>query len=147
VTAVERLIDIAAPVERVWRSLAEPDEFARWCAVDEAEFEARAGSPMRLRRAQHGTFHGIMEEASEPHRLCYRLSAAPDAEPTPTTSTLVELTLSPAQVGSRLLVRESGFAALDPTLGTAIGLIAESGAAWTAALERLARGLEGESSD
>jgi uncharacterized protein YndB with AHSA1/START domain len=146
VTAVERLIDIAAPVDRVWRSLAEPEEFARWCAVDEAEFEARAGSPMRLHWARHGTFRGVVEEAAEPHRLCYRLSAAPDAEPTPTTSTLVELTLTPAQVGSRLLVRESGFGALDPSVGDAIELMEESGASWSAALERLARGLEDESS-
>jgi uncharacterized protein YndB with AHSA1/START domain len=146
VTAVERLIDVAAPVERVWRSLAEPVGFARWCAVDEAEFEARAGSPMRLSWEQHGTFRGVVEEASEPHRLCYRLSAAPDAEPTPTTSTLVELTLSPAQVGSRVVVRESGFASLDPSLGAAIDLMEESGTAWSAALERLAREMEGEAS-
>jgi uncharacterized protein YndB with AHSA1/START domain len=74
VTAVERLIDLPAPPERVWSVLADAAAFARWCAVDGASFEPRTGSPLRLARAEHGVFRGEVEEASEPHRLCYRLA-------------------------------------------------------------------------
>jgi uncharacterized protein YndB with AHSA1/START domain len=138
-TAVERLIDVRAPVHRVWAALVDPAVFARCYASGGAVFEPRVDAVVRLSWLEHGTYRGVVEEASAPHLFCYRLAVDPEREPTRATSTLVEFRLAPAQLGTRVIVRESGFGASDD----AADRIARSGAAWTEALERLAREFDG----
>jgi uncharacterized protein YndB with AHSA1/START domain len=139
VTAVERLIDVSAPVERVWAALTDPVVFARCYAEGGAALEPRVGAAVRLTWSDRGTFIGVVEEASPPSRFCYRLAVAPDREPTPATSTLVEFRLAPAQLGTRVIVRESGFGSLDADTDDPVRLMESAGEAWTTALDRLAR--------
>jgi uncharacterized protein YndB with AHSA1/START domain len=91
---------------------------------------------MRLETAD-GTLLGRVTEVVHPSRFAYRMAVEPDVEPEPATSTLVEFTLSPAQVGSRLLVRESGFGSLDGRFGSPIDLLERAGETWSTALDRL----------
>jgi uncharacterized protein YndB with AHSA1/START domain len=142
-TAVERLIDVRAPVHRVWEVLVDPAVFARCYAPGGAAFEPRVDAPVRLSWLERGTYLGIVEEAEPPQHFCYRLAVEPDREPTRTTSTLVEFRLAPAQLGTRVIVRESGFAALDASVGSPDDRMARAGEAWTAALELLAREFDG----
>jgi uncharacterized protein YndB with AHSA1/START domain len=144
VTAVERLIDVSAPVDRVWAALTDAATFARCYAEGGATLEPRQGGAVRLSWSDRGTFRGVVEETSPPSRFCYRLAVEPDREPTPTTSTLVEFRLAPAQLGTRVIVRESGFGSLDADALEAgaldpVQLMERAGEAWTSGLERLAR--------
>ena len=135
-TATERLVDLSASVENVWSVVTDAQQFEHFTAYTAAEFEPTEGSAMRLETAA-GTLLGRVTEVVHPSRFAYRLSVEPDVEPEPATSTLVEFTLSPAQVGSRLLVRESGFGSLDDRFGSPIDLLERAGETWNTALERL----------
>ena len=138
-TAVERLIDIAAPVDRVWATVTDPAQFARFYAQGGARFECRPGSVMRLSWPADGTFMGQVEEAQEPRRFCYRLAVAPGVVPTPTTSTVVEFTLSRTPSGCRVVVRESGYENIDRDYGSPTELARQADETWAASLSMLAR--------
>ena len=111
---IERDILIAAPVERVWAVITEPEHLQRWWADAGAEVELRPGGAYVLREREWGEALGRLEVVEPPHRLAYRWAAhhARDTEPAEGTSTRVEFTLEPEAGGTRLRVVETGFAAL-----------------------------------
>jgi uncharacterized protein YndB with AHSA1/START domain len=135
-SGVERIVDLAVPVERAWQTLTDPAEFARVYAHGGAEFAAAPGSAVRLNWPERGTYLGVVEHAEHPHRFCYRLATEPETNPTPANSTLVEFTLSPTPAGCRLIVRETGFEILDPVAEDDARRRADE--AWTACLRLLA---------
>jgi uncharacterized protein YndB with AHSA1/START domain len=115
---IERETTIAAPVDRVWALLTEPEHVGTWFGDAGAEIDLRPGGALVLRWAEHGTVHGRVERV-EPGRLfAYRWAAAPaDAHAAGDAlddgnSTLVEFSLTEEDDGTRLRVVESGFAAL-----------------------------------
>ena len=113
---IERETTIAAPVERVWAVLTEAEHIAGWFADAGAEIDLRPGGALVMQWAEHGTTHARVEAVEPPHRFAYRWTAhhaAPGSEPAEGNSTLVEFTLSPEGDGTRLRVKETGFAALD----------------------------------
>lgn len=111
---IEREISIAAPVERVWAVLTEPEHVGSWFGQGApTEVDLRPGGIMMLDHGQYGVFPTRVEKVDPPHYFAYRwASAFPGEAATDTNSTLVEFTLAPEGDGTRLTLTESGFASL-----------------------------------
>jgi len=111
---IEREITIAAPVERVWAVLTEPEHVGKWFGQGPpARIDLRPGGVMHLDHGQYGRFPTRIEKVDPPHYFAYRwASAYPGQEATEDNSTLVEFTLTPDGDGTRLYLVESGFATL-----------------------------------
>jgi uncharacterized protein YndB with AHSA1/START domain len=111
---IEREVTIAAPVERVWTVLTEPEHIGSWFAEQGAEIDLRPGGALVMRWNEWPTTRARIEAVEPPRRFAYRWTAhhAAAEEPTEGNSTLVEFTLTPEGDGTRLRVVESGFASL-----------------------------------
>ncbi len=111
---IERETTIAAPVDRVWSLITDPEHVGRWFGDAGAEIDLRPGGEMVMHWREHGSSRARIE-AVEPHsRFSYRWAPFKDPggdEPVEGNSTLVEFTLAPDGDGTRLGVGESGFAA------------------------------------
>ena len=113
---IERDIVIAAPVDRVWSLITEPEHVGRWFGDAGAEIDLRPGGNMVLRWEEHGTARGRVERVEPQRVFSYRWAPFNDPggdAPEPGNSTLVEFTLEPEGDGTRLRVVESGFASLE----------------------------------
>jgi uncharacterized protein YndB with AHSA1/START domain len=106
---IEREIEIAAPVERVWEVVTRAEHLGAWFGDAGAEIDLRPGGAMVLRWAQHGTFRCRVERVEEPRFFSFSGAMTPDADPREGDTTLVEFTLTPSGQGTRLRVVESGF--------------------------------------
>jgi uncharacterized protein YndB with AHSA1/START domain len=111
---IEREITIAAPVERVWAVLTEPEHVGKWFGQGPpAPIDLRPGGIMHLDHGQYGQFPTRIEKVDPPHYFAYRwASGYPGQEATEDNATLVEFTLTPDGDGTRLHLVESGFATL-----------------------------------
>ncbi|MFI6289242.1 SRPBCC family protein [Streptomyces sp. NPDC051018] len=111
---IEREITIAAPVERVWAVLTEPEHVGSWFGQGEpTPVDLRPGGTMILDHGQYGVFPTTIVEVDPPHRFSYRwASAYPGEQAVNGNSTLVEFTLTPEGDGTRLKVVEAGFASI-----------------------------------
>jgi uncharacterized protein YndB with AHSA1/START domain len=111
--SIEREIVIAAPVERVWEIVTQPEHLGRWFGDAGAEAD---GDVITMRWEEYGTAHLHVQHSEPPRHFAYRWTASGIPEGTPPTdgnSTLVEFTFEPTDGGTRLRVVESGFAGLD----------------------------------
>jgi uncharacterized protein YndB with AHSA1/START domain len=133
---IEKQVTLRAPVSRVWRAIADADEFGRW-------FGFTLEGPFVEGRTIRGTFDGTLNEAGiveyqkrvgvqpskvklpdknavfctvervEPERyfsfrwIPYGIDAEADPDNEPTT--LVEFRLEPVPEGTHLTIVESGF--------------------------------------
>ncbi len=111
---IEQEVVIAAPVERVWAVLTEPEQVGQWFGQGTpAQIDLRPGGTMVLDHGAHGTFPTRIEKVDPPHYFSFRwASAYPGEEATEKNSTLVEFALTPEADGTRLRLVESGFASL-----------------------------------
>ncbi len=110
---IEREILIAAPVERVWAVLTEPEHIAVWFGPGTPTVDLRPGGYLVLDHGEHGSFPTRIEKVDPPGYLAYRWASGHPGEPaTDTNSTLVEFTLTAEGSGTRITVTESGFATL-----------------------------------
>jgi uncharacterized protein YndB with AHSA1/START domain len=140
---IEREIVIAAPVERVWAVLTEPEHVGRWFGQGKpAEIDLRPGGIMKLDHGEYGIFPTRIEKVRPTSYFSYRwASGFPGEEATDDNSTLVEFTLVPEGDGTRVRVVESGFAALTLPEATRENASYESHSdGWNGALD----GLRGE---
>lgn len=101
---IEREVHIDAPVERVWELITSAEHVGRWFGDAGAELELRPGGALKVHWKDNGSVDGVVEDVEPTTRFSYRWRH-PDA-----ASTLVEFTLTPTGSGTRLHVRESGFA-------------------------------------
>ena len=112
---IEKVIDVAAPVARVWRALTNHEEFGAWFRVD-------LHGPFVLGETSTGVttypgYEGMRWEANvvaiEPPRLfafewCpYEHDDYRDFASAPKTR--VEFRLEPTKEGTRLVITQSGF--------------------------------------
>ncbi|MER6911865.1 SRPBCC family protein [Streptomyces sp. NPDC000594] len=111
---IEKEILIAAPPERVWAVITEPEHVGNWFGQGEpAPVDLRPGGTMFLDHGEYGQFPTTIVEVDPPRRFSYRwASAYPGEQATAENATLVEFTLTPEGEGTRLRVTESGFAAI-----------------------------------
>lgn len=114
---IEHHIVIQAPRRRVWRALADAEEFGRWFGVN-LEGQAfvvgqRTHAPLVYPGYEHMVFDVIIEHIVEMERLSYRwhpYAINPSVDYAQEPPTLVAFTLKDAPRNSTLLtVVESGF--------------------------------------
>lgn len=112
---IERELVIPVPRQRVWNAITQPDQISRWFC-DSITMTLEPGSDMLLHWEEHGTHPGRVEAIEPFDRFAFwwtpsgvdRL-AADQTEP---LMTLVEFFLDDVADGTRVTVRESGFASL-----------------------------------
>ena len=63
---IEREILIAAPVERVWEVLTEPEHIAVWFGPGTPSVDLRPGGFMVLEHGEYGSFPTRMEKVDPP---------------------------------------------------------------------------------
>ncbi|WP_049565848.1 SRPBCC domain-containing protein [Nocardiopsis sp. SBT366] len=134
---VERTVHVEASPERLWEVLTTPEHFAAWYAFDGADFEPRAGAPMELRWAEHGTFRGGVVEVDAPRRFAYRIAMEPGTDPGADDSTLVTFEVRASGTGSLLTVTQVGFDALAARFGDAADNAAVELEGWNGGLTTL----------
>ncbi len=112
---IEKVVDLAAPVARVWRAITDHEEFGKW-------FRVRLDNPFKVGETTTGniTYPGYehmkwesLTEQMENERLfvfSWPPSAVdPDTEYGADAKVAVEFRLEPTDGGTRLTITESGF--------------------------------------
>jgi uncharacterized protein YndB with AHSA1/START domain len=112
---IEKTVLLRAPASRVWRALADAEEFGTWFRVKFHEPFAE-GKTVRGRITYPGYEHVQMEiliERMDPERLFafrwHPYSGNPDMDYSAEPTTLVEFRLAGEGGGTRLTIVESGF--------------------------------------
>jgi len=119
---VERSIHIQAPRERVWRALANAEQFGTWFGAELAGQTFQPGQRTRGRITicghEEAWFDVVIEAMEPPTRMAFRwhpYSVDPAVDYSVEERTLVTFTLSEAPGPSTMLrVVESGFDRLPP---------------------------------
>jgi uncharacterized protein YndB with AHSA1/START domain len=115
---IENSIDLAAPIERVWRALTDHVEFGQW-------FRLALDGPFALGGVSHGhvtypgyehlTWEAKIVEMEAPYSFAFEWHPAaiePGADYSHEPVTRVQFTLRSIDVGTHLQVTESGFDAI-----------------------------------
>lgn len=115
---IERDIEIAAPIEVVWRTITEPEQIRRWFS-DAAEIEAHQGAAGTLtfegdRTGEPLVVNITVVAADRPHRFSFRWIHPAGVTPTAENSVLVTFTLTERGAErTQLRVAETGIEGLD----------------------------------
>jgi uncharacterized protein YndB with AHSA1/START domain len=117
---IEKTIDLAAPVARVWKALTDHEEFGKW-------FRVRLDGPFVVGKVSRGhvTYPGYehlrweaVVQKIEAERLFsftwHPYAIDPQVDYSGETPTLVEFILEKTATGTRLRIVESGFDKLPP---------------------------------
>lgn len=117
--SIEKVVELAAPISRVWRALSDHVEFGKW-------FRAEIDGPFEVGRVLHAkttdpehdcvAWEMVVENMDTERLFSFRWGDIPSqaagmAEP----HTLVVFRLEKIQEGTRLTIIESGFSALSAT--------------------------------
>jgi uncharacterized protein YndB with AHSA1/START domain len=112
---IEKRIELAAPISRVWRALTDYREFGQWFGV-KLDGPFRAGQVSRGHITHPGYEHVKWEavvQNMEPERLFsftwHPYAIDPNIDYSEETPTLVEFRLEGTASGTLLLITESGF--------------------------------------
>lgn len=112
---IEKSIDIAAQVERVWQALTNHEEFGAWFGV-KLEGPFRVGETVRghvtYKGYEHLKWEAKVEAMEAPTRFAFTwhpYAVDPETDYSGEPPTLVEFRLEPTGDGTRLTVTESGF--------------------------------------
>lgn len=119
--AIKKVIELRAPIDRVWRAISDSTEFSQWFQADfESPFVAGSRSYATMNSQSCGRVRWFIEVVAveAPNRLVFRWQPSAD-DPTLDYSsepmTTVEFTLRPTDTGTEVTIVESGFDALiDP---------------------------------
>ena len=115
--SIEKSIELAAPIDRVWDALTDHEAFGQW-------FRVRLDGPFVVGQVTTGqiTYPGhegvkwtsVTERMEAPHLFAFRWphSEDPDADISNAPSMLVEFRLKPTENGTHLTISESGFETL-----------------------------------
>lgn len=115
---IKKVVELAAPVSRVWRALTDYREFGQWFRVSlDGPFEPGAVSTGKMTYPGHeGHPWRAVVERMEPERLfSFRWNVSDARSDTPAAepaTTHVEFHLEPSPGGTRLTIMESGFSAI-----------------------------------
>lgn len=117
---VRRTIQIAAPLDKVWAAVTEPEHISRWFGQAVLSGSG-AGAHGTLTWDDYGSIPFRVEAIDAPHSVSYRWGNDDalrtfDAEVDEAHSTVFTFTLEPVDDGTRLTVVETGFETTsDPT--------------------------------
>ncbi|RCK71000.1 hypothetical protein DT076_00470 [Desertihabitans brevis] len=141
-STVHRSIYIAAPVEKVWRAVTDPEHISRWFGRTVLVGEG-AGARGTVTWPDEPAIPIRVEEADRPRSISYRWWNDGGAGPVQDEldlrhSTVFTFVLEPADGGTQLTVTETGFeTTTDPT-----GNLESHRLGWDAQLDRLVALLE-----
>ncbi|RXH58655.1 SRPBCC family protein [Granulicella sibirica] len=117
---IQKQIDIAAPVARVWEALTDSRQFGEWFKVMvEGEFVAGKANRFRFSHAKYERLKfEIFIQAIEPVSYFaytwHPYAIDPDIDYSNEPQTLVQFHLTETAEGTRLVVTESGFEKIPP---------------------------------
>ncbi len=112
---IEKIVDLAAPVARVWQALTDYKEFGRWFRVRlDGPFEVGAISTGRIthRGHEHMKWESLTEQIVHERLFAFSWPPStidPETEYDAGAKILVEFRLQPTVKGTRLTITESGF--------------------------------------
>jgi uncharacterized protein YndB with AHSA1/START domain len=113
--AIEKSIELNAPVSRVWRALTDHREFGEWFRVKlESPFEVGKEAQGNVLHPgyEHVVWKAVVQEIRKPELFSftwYPYAIDPNVDYSGEQPTLVEFRLRPTATGTRLTVTESGF--------------------------------------
>ena len=112
---IEKVVDIAAPVARVWRAITDYQEFGKW-------FRARLDNPFEVGTTttgnithpghEHVKWMSMTEQMDHERLFAFTWPPSaidPDTEYDEAAKVRVEFRLEPTENGTRLTITESGF--------------------------------------
>jgi uncharacterized protein YndB with AHSA1/START domain len=116
---IERTVHIKAPRSRVWRALADAQQFGTWfgAALEGKQFVPgeRVRAPMTIKGHEHVPFDIIVERIEPENLMAYRWHPrTDDIDYSKEERTLVTFTLKDVDGGTLLSVVESGFDKVPP---------------------------------
>ncbi|MGC1302725.1 MAG: SRPBCC family protein [Caulobacteraceae bacterium] len=145
---IEKVIEINAPVERVWRALTDHHEFGEWFGVRlDGPFAPgeRSTGAITYRGYEHVKWEAEVQ-GMEPPRLFsftwHPYAVDPNQDYSQEPPTLVEFRLEPLGEGTRLSVVETGFDKLPPARRPDALRMNDSG--WTEELGSVKAHVEGK---
>lgn len=108
--AIERILELDADPERVWRAISDADELSRWFP-QRAEWDLRPGGAGVFFWEGHGDFAIRVAAVDQPRYLAWRWGMEVGSDhATEESPTLVEWWLDPREGGGTTLrMRETGF--------------------------------------
>lgn len=112
---IERIVELRAPIERVFRAIADADEFGQWfCADFESPFVVgeRSWARMTAGGCSDERWFIDIERIEAPHLFVYRWhphADEPDFDYSSEPMTTVEFRLRPIDTGTELTLVEYGF--------------------------------------
>ena len=126
--AIERIIELSVPRERVWRAITEPEELARWFP-QKAEWELEPGREGVFTWDGYGGYRIRVEAVEAPTYLAWRWANEADTPLDQASDvTLVEWWLDEREDGGTTLrMQESGFTLPEHREGNAQGWDEELG--------------------
>jgi uncharacterized protein YndB with AHSA1/START domain len=138
---IEQEITVKAPIDRVWAAITDHLEFGRW-------FRASLHGPFVVGQVTKGTlsepghegtpFWANVVALEAPHRFAFDWPSEADMTPDmtgPGLTTRVEFLLQTVPEGTRIVISESGFAALPKALGERMSR--ENAGGWAIQAERI----------
>jgi uncharacterized protein YndB with AHSA1/START domain len=130
---VSRTIMIAAPLEKVWAAITEPEHIAQWAGQQATIDAVRVGGKGTWTFEGHGSVPLVIEQLDAPHSISYRWGSTESEAIDPVASTVFTFTLEPADGGTMLSVVESGF----NNLGDPPARMEDNRGGWTHELDEL----------
>lgn len=110
-----KIVDLAAPVARVWRAVSDHEEFGQWFRVRlDGPFEVGATTSGRMTYPgqEHVAWESRTEEIVPERRFVFSWPPGaidPDTEYAADARVVVTFELEPTDGGTRLTITESGF--------------------------------------
>jgi len=106
---VEKVLELAAPVDRVWRAISDPAELSRWFG-HETELDLRPDGDGAFIWREHGRYAVRVREVDPPRRLVWSWVHEPGVPFHDAPHTTVVWELTPRDDGGTTLrLRETGF--------------------------------------
>jgi len=141
---VRRTIRVAAPLEKVWRAVTEPEHISRWFGQTVLD-GAGVGATGTMTFEGYGVIPLRVEAIDAPRSVSYRWGNDDAADRRPdvvdeATTTVFTFTLDEVDGGTELTVVETGF---DRTSNPASNM-ADHAQGWVEELDKLVALLEGE---
>lgn len=139
---VSRTIRIAAPVEKVWAAITEPEHLSHWFPQSATLAPAAVGATGAFTFEGYGTFPVVIESV-DPHRSISYRWGNDNAKAIPLSdehSTVFTFTLEAIETGTQLTVVESGFETLSDPQASLEG----NRGGWDHELDELVAYLEGQ---
>ncbi|WP_084038112.1 SRPBCC family protein [Demequina sp. NBRC 110053] len=138
--SITRTIEIAAPVEKVWAAVTEPEHIARWHADAATLTAPEAGGTGEWTFDGYGTYPIRIEVIDRPRSITYRWPYDDQRDLSDANSTVFTFTLEPVPAGTRLTVVEIGF----ETLSDPAEALKGNQQGWTEQLDKLVAYVEGD---